>query len=57
MKCKVMVHIDDGNGGVMAEEYSGIIHYVKSSATREMQKALKMHVNPRIIDFYIKEVE
>ena len=37
MKCKVMAHIDDGNGGVMAEEYSGILHYVKSSATREMQ--------------------
>ena len=56
MKCMLMVRISDGADGMMTVEYSGILHYVKSAATREMQKAKKLTKNdPKIIYFFIEE--
>ena len=56
MKCKLMARISDGADGIMTVEYSGIMHYVKSSATRELKKAQIVEKNnPIIIDFFIEE--
>ena len=56
MKYKVMAKISDGADGIMYVEYSGIMHYVKSSATRELKKArIDEKDNPIVIDFFIEE--
>ena len=58
MKCMVMVTIKAGYDDTMTGEYSGKLHYVKSSATRELKKAQKITASdPKVINLYIKEVE
>lgn len=55
MKCKVMATITAGIDDTMEVEYSGKLHYVKSSATRELKQARKATAtDPKVIDLYIK---